>query len=190
MEETGSWRCCPTPRQRTSARRHCRALDFGSRGHVLSGDKKTWTAKTNLKPPEISARDIQHHIRGGHREIIFLPRLRTSTSEPLSLPTVFLRYKDPATGEQKQEPVTINELLLRGCAIRNTAWIIGVVVFTGADTKIMLNGGDTPSKRSKIEKENQFQRHHQLCRSYADVPHCGYLQWAGRVMVGDKHRFL
>ena len=67
-----------------------------------------------------------------------------------------LRYKDPSSGEQKQESVTINELLLRGCAIRNTAWIIGLVVFTGADTKIMLNGGDTPSKRSKIEKETNF----------------------------------
>jgi len=67
-----------------------------------------------------------------------------------------LRYQDPATGDQKQEGVTINELLLRGCAVRNTAWIIGLVVFTGADTKIMLNGGETPSKRSKIEKETNF----------------------------------
>lgn len=67
-----------------------------------------------------------------------------------------LRYVDPATGEKKQESVTINELLLRGCTIRNTAWIIGMVVFTGADSKIMLNGGDTPSKQSKIEKETNF----------------------------------
>lgn len=51
------------------------------------------------------------------------------------------------------EPVTANELLLRGCALRNTEWVIGIVVFTGKDTKILLNGGDTPSKRSKIEKE-------------------------------------
>lgn len=67
-----------------------------------------------------------------------------------------LRYKDVMTGEDKQESISINELLLRGCAVRNTAWIIGLVVFTGADTKIMLNGGDTPSKRSKIEKETNF----------------------------------
>lgn len=67
-----------------------------------------------------------------------------------------LRYQDPTTGDQKQEAVTINELLLRGCAVRNTSWIIGLVVFTGADTKIMLNGGETPSKRSKIEKETNF----------------------------------
>lgn len=67
-----------------------------------------------------------------------------------------LRYDDPASGEPKQEPATINELLLRGCTVRNTAWIIGLVVFTGADSKIMLNGGETPSKRSKIEKETNF----------------------------------
>ncbi|RXW17346.1 hypothetical protein EST38_g8500 [Candolleomyces aberdarensis] len=67
-----------------------------------------------------------------------------------------LRYLDPATKESKQEAVSINELLLRGCSLRNTSWIIGLVVFTGQDTKIMLNGGDTPSKRSKIEKETNF----------------------------------
>lgn len=54
---------------------------------------------------------------------------------------------------RKVEPITANELLLRGCALRNTEWVIGIVVFTGKDTKIMMNGGDTPSKRSKIEKE-------------------------------------
>jgi phospholipid-translocating ATPase len=67
-----------------------------------------------------------------------------------------LRYKDATTGEDKQEPVTINEFLLRGCAVRNTSWVIGLVVFTGADTKIMLNGGDAPTKRSKIEVETNF----------------------------------
>ena len=69
-----------------------------------------------------------------------------------------LRYRqaDDRSGQLKTEAITINELLLRGCTMRNTKWIIGLVVFTGADTKIMLNGGDTPSKRSKIEKETNF----------------------------------
>ncbi|KAK0531607.1 phospholipid transporting ATPase [Tilletia horrida] len=54
------------------------------------------------------------------------------------------------------EPITINELLLRGSALRNTEWVIGIVLFTGEDTKIMLNSGETPSKRSKIEQETNF----------------------------------
>jgi phospholipid-translocating ATPase len=67
-----------------------------------------------------------------------------------------LRYTDAATGEDKLESVGIGELLLRRSTIRNTPCIIGLVAFTGADTKIMLNGGETPSKRSKIEKETNL----------------------------------
>lgn len=53
-------------------------------------------------------------------------------------------------------PVSINDVLLRGCVLRNTEWAIGLVVYTGTDTKIMLNSGDTPSKRSRIEIETNF----------------------------------
>ena len=51
------------------------------------------------------------------------------------------------------EPVSINNLLLRGCSLRNTEWILGVVAFTGQETKIMLNSGATPSKRAKISRD-------------------------------------
>ncbi|KAG1519211.1 hypothetical protein G6F52_008840 [Rhizopus delemar] len=53
---------------------------------------------------------------------------------------------------EKADAVTHNNLLLRGCVLRNTKWVIGVVVYTGSETKIMLNSGRTPSKRSKITK--------------------------------------
>lgn len=51
------------------------------------------------------------------------------------------------------EPISINNMLLRGCSIRNTEWVLGVVVFTGEETKIMLNSGITPSKRAQISKD-------------------------------------
>jgi phospholipid-translocating ATPase len=53
---------------------------------------------------------------------------------------------------EKADAVTYNNILLRGCILRNTKWAIGIVVYTGNDTKIMLNTGRTPSKRSKIAK--------------------------------------
>jgi phospholipid-translocating ATPase len=43
--------------------------------------------------------------------------------------------------------------LLRGTVLRNTDWVIGIVLFTGSDSKIMMNFGGTPSKRSKVERQ-------------------------------------
>lgn len=57
---------------------------------------------------------------------------------------------DPA---DLSEPITIDNMLLRGCNLRNTEWVLGVVVFTGHDTKIMMNAGITPSKRARIARE-------------------------------------
>lgn len=61
--------------------------------------------------------------------------------------------EDPPNGS---EPISINNMLLRGCSLRNTEWVIAVVVYTGSNTKIMLNSGETPSKRSKISRELNF----------------------------------
>jgi phospholipid-translocating ATPase len=62
--------------------------------------------------------------------------------------------KDPeAPAYEMVEPISINNLILRGCQLRNTEWILGVVVFTGEETKIMINSGITPSKRARISKE-------------------------------------
>ncbi|OBZ89260.1 Phospholipid-transporting ATPase DNF1 [Choanephora cucurbitarum] len=53
---------------------------------------------------------------------------------------------------EKTEAITASSVLLRGCVLRNTGWVIGLVLFTGNETKIMLNSGKTPSKQSKMEK--------------------------------------
>lgn len=58
--------------------------------------------------------------------------------------------------EDMTEPITIDNLLLRGCNLRNTEWVLGVIVFTGHDTKIMMNAGITPSKRARIAREMNF----------------------------------
>ncbi|KAL3449257.1 hypothetical protein BJX65DRAFT_46441 [Aspergillus insuetus] len=61
-------------------------------------------------------------------------------------------YPD-APRKEMVEPITINNLLLRGCSVRNTEWVLGVVLFTGVETKIMLNSGETPSKRPQLAKD-------------------------------------
>ena len=50
-------------------------------------------------------------------------------------------------------PISPDNLILRGCQIRNTEFVIGVVAYTGPHSKIIMNSGKTPSKRSRIEKQ-------------------------------------
>lgn len=55
--------------------------------------------------------------------------------------------------EESQTLCTINSMLLRECILKNTRWVIGLVIYTGFHTKSVLNMGESPSKRSKIEKQ-------------------------------------
>jgi phospholipid-translocating ATPase len=64
-----------------------------------------------------------------------------------------IKLKEIGSSETKIHPVTLETTLLRGCVLRNTAWVIGIVMFTGSDTKIVQNSGGTPSKRSKVERQ-------------------------------------
>ena len=45
------------------------------------------------------------------------------------------------------------QVLLRGSSLRNTTYITGVVFFSGHDTKVMMNGTEAPSKRSRLERQ-------------------------------------
>uniref|UniRef100_A0A1D1Y9W1 Phospholipid-transporting ATPase n=1 Tax=Anthurium amnicola TaxID=1678845 RepID=A0A1D1Y9W1_9ARAE len=48
-------------------------------------------------------------------------------------------------------PLGQSNIVLRGCQLKNTDWIVGVVVYAGQETKAMLNSAVSPSKRSKLE---------------------------------------
>jgi magnesium-transporting ATPase (P-type) len=56
-----------------------------------------------------------------------------------------------AGGSNTVLPLDAKNLLLRGSVLRNTPWVHGLVVYTGVETKIMMNSRPTPSKLSKIE---------------------------------------
>ncbi|CAK9438939.1 uncharacterized protein LODBEIA_P31630 [Lodderomyces beijingensis] len=49
-------------------------------------------------------------------------------------------------------PLSPEQLLLRGATLRNTQWIIGIVIFTGHETKLMRNATATPIKRTDVER--------------------------------------
>ncbi|CAH2038382.1 unnamed protein product [Thlaspi arvense] len=55
--------------------------------------------------------------------------------------------------EKQTLPLSPDQLLLRGCSLRNTEYIVGAVIFTGHETKVMMNAMNAPSKRSTLEKK-------------------------------------
>ncbi|KAF7691668.1 phospholipid-transporting ATPase IB isoform X2 [Silurus meridionalis] len=50
-----------------------------------------------------------------------------------------------------------DQVLLRGAQIRNTQWVVGIVVYTGHDSKLMQNSTKAPLKRSNVERVTNVQ---------------------------------
>lgn len=46
----------------------------------------------------------------------------------------------------------MRNVLLRGCILRNTDWILGAVVYTGKESKIQMNSADTPFKNGSLRR--------------------------------------
>lgn len=52
----------------------------------------------------------------------------------------------------REEPLRSDNLLLRGCVLRNTEYVYGLVVYNGRDTKLARNMREPPSKLGGIER--------------------------------------
>lgn len=57
-------------------------------------------------------------------------------------------------------PVTINEILLRGCTLKNSGRAYGVVVYTGPESRIQMNAAEPPRKVGKLTLPIDL---HRLC---------------------------
>lgn len=54
--------------------------------------------------------------------------------------------------EGKNMPVSTKQLMLRGSYLRNTEYVIGIAIYCGPDSKIMLNTAKSRSKTSLMEQ--------------------------------------
>ena len=43
--------------------------------------------------------------------------------------------------------VTMNEILLRGCTLKNSGFVVGLVVYTGPESRIQMNAAEPPRKQ-------------------------------------------
>jgi len=62
------------------------------------------------------------------------------------------------TGKQADPvPVSATQLLLRGARLRNTSWVYGLVVYTGHESKLLMNSTKAPLKRSTVDIVTNYQ---------------------------------
>uniref|UniRef100_A0A670IVD7 P-type ATPase N-terminal domain-containing protein n=1 Tax=Podarcis muralis TaxID=64176 RepID=A0A670IVD7_PODMU len=88
----------------------------------------------------------------------------------------------------KSYALDADKILLRGCKIRNTDVCHGLVIFAGADTKIMKNSGKTRFKRTKIDSLMNYMVY--TVRSFVGevtvvFPCC--IPFAGLLYCGNHH---
>ncbi|KAK6027057.1 phospholipid-translocating P-type ATPase, flippase [Ostertagia ostertagi] len=54
---------------------------------------------------------------------------------------------------EEAKPFGIDQLLLRGARLKNTPWIFGAVIYTGHDSKLMMNSKTAPLKSGTVDKK-------------------------------------
>ena len=64
---------------------------------------------------------------------------------------IFTNMNEKGNQETHDIPLDAKQLLLKGAKLRNTSWIIGIVVYTGHNCKIMKNAKDPVTKYSSVE---------------------------------------
>jgi magnesium-transporting ATPase (P-type) len=65
----------------------------------------------------------------------------------------FLQKDDKIKANNVIYQISTKEFILKGSILRNTNWIIGVIVYTGMNNKIILNSKNPRTKISKVEKK-------------------------------------
>jgi phospholipid-transporting ATPase len=60
------------------------------------------------------------------------------------------KYSNDESNNKFISNVNIKQLLLKGCILRNTEYVLGLVVYSGHNTKIMKNAKNPPNKMSNV----------------------------------------
>lgn len=126
---------------------------------VASGDQGTCyvstanlDGETNLKVKS-AAQGTQHILpeHGPQKEA--LGKLCTISGSVLSEPPSqdIHNFNGRITVQGQEMPLDGKNLLLRGTILRNTAWCIGLVVYTGPQTRMVMNSRPAPSKVATLE---------------------------------------
>jgi phospholipid-transporting ATPase len=114
-------------------------------------ETKNLDGETNLKH-KLAQKEIHGYFKGGDKFDDFSGQIKCEEANSIIYQfNGVLSFKDLAV------PVSNDQFLLRGSSLKNTDWIVGAVVYTGHQTKIMLNSANARKKTSKLEGQMNSQ---------------------------------
>ncbi|KAL5963574.1 putative phospholipid-transporting ATPase 11, partial [Taenia solium] len=104
----------------------------------LDGESSVKTTNTLSFTQSALASAVQHIQQKQYDDVtIHLPRSTIVCQQP----NEDLRsFEGSLNYDEESTPLSLNNLVLRGANLRHTAFVLGVAVYTGADTKLSLNG--------------------------------------------------
>lgn len=113
-------------------------------GTVEDIEERAIELSNSRAPVNMPVRDPNNHKTEHHRGVLF-----TGSAPNPDLASWFGKLQF-ATGDVV--PLGIDQFLPRGCVLRNTEWILVLVMYAGKDTKILLNYNARSDKYSIITR--------------------------------------
>lgn len=111
-------------------------------------ETKNLDGETNLKP-----KAVMEKIRDNIQTEQDLQNMNGAQFD-FEAPNEFIyEFNGSIKFRESQIPLDNNNIVLRGCKLKNTDAIIGVTIFTGHYTKIMMNSIKAKPKHSDLEKK-------------------------------------
>lgn len=110
-------------------------------------ETKNLDGETNLKH-KIADKNTQKFFVEENRIDGFQGKIQCEDPNPM-----IYQFQGIFNSEIGAVPLTAEQFLLRGSSLKNTDWIVGVVVYTGHESKIMLNSSRSKAKLSSNEQQ-------------------------------------
>ena len=108
-------------------------------------ETKNLDGETNLKH-KLGHKEIHGYFKAGKKFDDFKGSIKCEDAN-----SIIYQFNGVVSFNNLAIPVSNEQFLLRGSSLKNTDWIVGVVVYTGHQTKIMLNSANSRKKTSKLE---------------------------------------
>eukprot|EP00817_Percolomonadidae_sp_ATCC50343_P006674 CAMPEP_0117423110 /NCGR_PEP_ID=MMETSP0758-20121206/3812_1 /TAXON_ID=63605 /ORGANISM="Percolomonas cosmopolitus, Strain AE-1 (ATCC 50343)" /LENGTH=1403 /DNA_ID=CAMNT_0005206127 /DNA_START=14 /DNA_END=4225 /DNA_ORIENTATION=+ len=100
----------------------------------------------------IKSEDFKVEVKSLYDNVNIHEIVVTEGDEVKERDNLFIMKRRMKEYEEKKLNMSDSQQILRGSSLRNTKWMIGIAIFTGHDTKLMMNQKQTPKKQSKVER--------------------------------------